>query len=396
MKKNKIEIPMSILSFFVSLLSYGGMLYIYQKQSFSEPIMKAAAAGAIFALPPLLSLTAMHISAHLRRSIKIKLPKLLSGMTILMLFLSFAAGFAGQLLYSLHREEIENKEEISSDIVIMLDDSGSMLSFADVVHAAAMTFVDGLSENCRAAAGIFAAKVDAFEGLTYMTPDGKQKIKDLISKNNFAGGTDFNEALNKAYDCLMGNNTQNTRKTVVLITDGQAEIDDSIKNKYLADNIQLYSVRISGSEGAFTNELIDFVTHTGGFDTAIDLSTNSDDAINHLAQAFENISVVVDTETVTNFSDALMVYDANNTVPSILIRTAAFILLVLFVQILYFRKLSAGSFFGDMLFAVAASYMTGIAAGMQLVWLCAASSALLLFTAFTGLHLEETSNNKDS
>ena len=383
MKKQKIDKITFAVTYIVSFICFD--ILTIEKMVSANSIARAFLVGLSFALPAFAAFAALHISAKRRRKVKIQLPALLSSVTAIILALCFALGFIGQLVYSFRINKEETIIEGGCDIVLMLDDSGSMASYSSDVRTASIAFADSLSMSCRLAVGIFAQTVGYFEDLTVMDSTGKQKIKNFFN-NRFAGSTDLNAALKQAYICLMSND-EGKQKSVVIVTDGCGSIDEDVKKEYINNNIALYTIRISGSEGDGTEDLIKFVNKTGGFDTAIDLTSGTERGVEDLAQAFSNISGRIDVETSAGFADGLLIYDEDVSIYRALIRLITLIILAALVQMLYFRKLDAKAIIGCIISAViACAFMTFMP---TLGYASTLITSVAIFTVFAKLNIKE-------
>lgn len=396
MRNKKPDILIIASSFISSFFVFTVLLFVYENANVSGTIAKALLVGACFALPALAAFICIHISAKVRqRKVKIELPALISGGTALMLILSFAAGFIGQLVYSFRINKEVTVTEGNSDIVLLLDDSGSMVPYTTNVRTASAAFVEGLSEKSRLALGIFAEVIGSFEDLVVMDDAGKQKIKDSFDpKYRFAGGTNFDIALQKASECLSATD-EDTVKAVVMVTDGCDDVvSQNIQKHYINNDIKLYTIRIAGSEGKETQDLIDFVNKTGGFDTSIDMNSDPDAGLHELIDAFASITGSVESETKTEFSDGLLVYDEDLAAYKAVVRLIFIFILTLLVQLLYFRNISVKTVIANIITSVLACALLTFAVEISGVIVTVTASAALIFTAFAQMNIgEETDSN---
>lgn len=394
MNNKKFGLMLTFVSFLTSLFVYMGLAGLCEDIDSSSPLLRAAAVGAALAAAPLAAFIAMHISAVLRKRVKVQLPKLLSIAAFFTVILAFAVGFGGQILYSMKiNKETKKAEDINSDIVLMLDDSGSMKNYYDDVRNASIAFVEKLPESSRAAAGIFAYKVGAFEDLTQMDMNGKKRIRDFLLSNNFGGGTNFDAALEKAYSCLMAKKDENTNRAVVFITDGIDIISQKIRNDYINDNIKLYTIRLTNDSTGMAKDLVDFAIQTGGADTIVTVNGSNVTGLDEMLKAFETITSSLETEKKLDFNEGMILYDDSVSVYGVIIRTVVFLIIIMLVQILYFRKLSAGNMAGDILTAAAASAVVTAAGEMSLFVLSAVSAAAFMYTAYVKLEIRNGGTN---
>lgn len=389
---------LAFVTFISSYLVYAGLLSIFSKATFSGTMTQAAAVGLSLTLPLLTAFITMHISALSNKRMKIRIPRFASVLSVAVILFSFAAGFAGQILYSLKTEDTEpdiSTVDINSDIVIMLDDSGSMYidpDTANITRSAAISFVDSLPSSSRCGAGIFSHRVGEFQDLVQLDIQGKNTIKDFFSNAYLGGATDFDSALIAAYDCLMNHKDENTNKAVIFITDGDALISDSTKSKYLDNGIKLYSIRISSSQ-TLADDLVEFAENTGGSDFLIDSDSGTIADEKQLTDAFTTITTEVEIEKTIESTNGLIIYDEDISFYKVIIRFITILLIVILAQLLYFGHISALSGVGVLISAVGATASMTVAPLIPSLWISSFIVAALMYTVFASLDTESESEN---
>ena len=114
------------------------------------------------------------------------------------------------------RQPIVNFEPATApfSLVLLLDMSGSTLTFRSTLKQTALRFIDALGANDRVAVIAFNAKVQT---LTKFTSDGR-KIADAISYADGKGETHLYQALKHSLEELAGEGQR--RKAIVVLTDG--------------------------------------------------------------------------------------------------------------------------------------------------------------------------------
>ncbi len=121
------------------------------------------------------------------------------------------------------RQPIVNFEPATApfSLVLLLDMSGSTLSFRPTLKQTALRFIDALGPNDRVAVIAFNAKVQT---LTKFTSDGR-KIADAISYAEGKGETHLYQALRYSLEQLADEGQR--RKAIVVLSDG---IDTEMRN----------------------------------------------------------------------------------------------------------------------------------------------------------------------
>ncbi len=112
--------------------------------------------------------------------------------------------------------------EAPFSVVLMLDMSGSTLSFRPVIKQSAMRFLDALSPDDRVAVVEFYDKINLRNDFT----SDRKIILNSIQVSNGRGKTDLYDALNFSLDKLAKEKSR--RKAIIVLTDG---VDSTIRDK---------------------------------------------------------------------------------------------------------------------------------------------------------------------
>lgn len=104
--------------------------------------------------------------------------------------------------------------EAPFSVVIMLDMSGSTLSFRQVIVQSAIRFIDALSPNDRVAVVEFYDKINLRNDFT----TDRSTVAHSIAVSNGRGKTHLYKALDFALDKLSGEKSR--RKAIIVLTDG--------------------------------------------------------------------------------------------------------------------------------------------------------------------------------
>ncbi|MBQ4528736.1 MAG: VWA domain-containing protein [Clostridia bacterium] len=226
-----------------------------------------------FSIPLTVSIISMGIVEIYRRK-NYEIQKRGNRIIAVIVGLVFSAGIGagGQALYSyLLDESGENKTEIikdnSADISIIIDYSGSMYGFLTDCKNATCSLIDDISEKDSIQLIIFSDRImNSDTNLYPATKDNKELLKNTVNSTDLGGGTSFEPPLNEAYNILTSSGSVSPNKAVIMVTDGQAYVSDSLKDKYIQAGIPLYCI---GVNTEYTS-IEDFVTDTGGYTIPLD------------------------------------------------------------------------------------------------------------------------------
>ncbi len=122
----------------------------------------------------------------------------------------------------------ELEESIGTDVVLLMDESGSMIKADEnrIAIEGAKLFIDMQKlTNANIAFIEFSNKVIASDMLE-MTQQNKENLKDILDSVNYEGTahTDIGAGLLKSVD-MLNNAGDNRNKSIILFTDGRTDID---------------------------------------------------------------------------------------------------------------------------------------------------------------------------
>lgn len=294
----------------------------------------------------------------------------------------FATGAAGQALYMISPSE----KQADVDMVLLLDGSGSMEEKKEGCVTAAEALIGQMDENSRVQVASFAAAVLGNTDLLPMDEAGKQEVSEFIAGIDVIGGTEFGQPLSFALESLTSQQGEERKQAVILLSDGEGPLPDSLEKDYIDQGLVLYTIRIdSGSEETEdTKKLIRMAEATGGFDTLIAADENGAVDTEELTEAFA--SAFAATKELSA-GDQMIVYGKPGDLPLIrfLIRTLVFAVYAVLAGAIYYRRLSAGQSIGNLAAGILLSVgvtVSGIVAEENPVPSCVLF-CLLIFSAYT-------------
>ena len=263
--------------------------------------------GSIFAIMFVCGFLGLHLTMMLSRTYKVERKPMGLVAFVLVAILLFGIGAGGQYLFMYSKEEVTRPAEV--DMVLLLDASSSMLGNTDSRTDAACQFVDSLSEDCRLQTIAFAGTVLDSTQLLTMNSTNKTTVKQMITAIDASGMTDFNEPLQQAMDTLNNQGRQNCNKAVVLLTDGQSDLDSNLVKNYESSDIQVFTIRISRETylDGDARALVDLANNTGGFDTQLIPQTDGSIQTGDMLKAFQE-AFKATSETKVNMRKDLIVY----------------------------------------------------------------------------------------
>lgn len=293
------------------------------------------------------------------------------------LLLAFAAGSAGQYIYAKEKETIIE----DTDIVLLIDCSGSMTTIKDDCYGAACKLIDSMDSTCTVKIISFAGDIGcefrtdfekAFEQTEFINADqkGKQELNDFINNIDIIGGTEFNYPLKAAHKYLDG---RKNNKAVIMLTDGVADVDSSIADTYKNSDITLSTIRISsGYENLYSVSIGDIAKKTGGFDKEILYDSSGNVDYSEVLEAFEDAFDASRNETVCRGN---IVFGDSTEPLKLTVQIAAYVILSLIISVLYYGKNKI------VFFAVSAVLGAAVAAAAVLgdseILVCIAAAVLI-------------------
>jgi len=330
----------------------------------------------------------LHLTLHFSRKYKIQRSGFWIPAFLLACALLFAIGAGGQALFMYSKEEIT--VPASADMVLLLDASGSMDSYGYTQPRtdAGCQFVNSLSDDNRLQAVSFAGTVLDSTSLVNMDTQGKNTLTQFIQGIDSVGATDFNAPLRQAMQTLNQYGRTDCGKAVILLTDGDGDLNSDVINMYLGSDVKVFTVRIS-SDTALSPDaraLADFAVDTGGFDVqlkpAADGSVNAADMLKAFQDAFQATS-----ETRVNMSKDLLVYAEQTTFWQFLLRVVVFILCAVLIGVGYFGQFSLQLGIANGACGLASAVLVTLFNGSS-YGLCVAVICLLMTTAFVSLDMK--------
>lgn len=329
----------------------------------------------------------LHLSLHFSRKYKVQRTRFWIPAFLLACVLLFGIGAGGQALFMYSKEEVTIPA--SADMVLLLDASGSMYfsGYTQPRTDAACQFVDNLSDDNRLQAVSFAGKVLDSTSFINMDTQGKRALTQFIQGIDSVGDTDFNAPLREAMQTLDQQGRADCGKAVLLLTDGEGDLDSDVVKTYLGGGVKVFTIRIS-SDAVLSKDaqaLADFAADTGGFDVqltpAADGTVNAEDMLKAFRDAFQ-----ATTETRVNMGKDLLVYAEQTSPFQFVLRAVVFILCAVLGGVGYFGqfsfKLGAVNGVCGLVSAVLVTLLNGSSYGF-----CVAAICLLMTTAFVSLDM---------
>lgn len=367
-----------------------GMIFmsVQMNRAADSSLGRALWVGGFFLMLFVFGFCALQLAIMLNKTYQVQRRPLWWVAFLLACVLIFGISTVGQFAFMYSTEKVLVPAEV--DMVLLLDASSSMAAFGynDSRTDAACQFVDSLSEDCRLQGVSFAGTVLDSTQLLTMNTANKATLKQMISAIDAAGSTDFNEPLRQAMDTLNREGRPDSKKAVVLLTDGQSELDSGVVSSYVGSDILVFTVRIDKSSSLDLDEqaLVDLATQTGGFDTHLvpgpGGKVNAGDMLQAFQSAFEATSQVE-----VNMREDLIVYAEDGiTFGQFLIRTLVIVLCTVVIGFGYFGKISLPSIISGGVAGLIASVLVCILEGAGYA-LCALILVLLTGTAYVFLDL---------
>ena len=329
----------------------------------------------------------LHLTLHFSRKYKIQRTRLWIPAFLLACVLLFGIGAGGQALFMYSKEEV--LVPASADMVLLLDASGSMDSsgYTRSRTDAGCQFVNSLSDDNRLQAVSFAGTVLDSTSLINMDTQGKNTLTQFIQGIDSVGATDFNAPLRQAMQTLSKQGRADCGKAVILLTDGDGDLDSDVIKTYVGSDVKVFTIRIS-SDTYLSSEaqvLADFAADTGGFDVqltpAADGTVDAADMLKAFQDAFQ-----ATTETRVNMSKDRLVYAEQTSFWQFLLRTVVFILCAILIGIGYFGQFSLKLLVANGVCGLVSSVLVTLLNGSS-YGLCVAVICLLMATAFVSLDM---------
>ncbi len=329
----------------------------------------------------------LHLSLQFSKKYKIQRNRIWIPAFLVACVLLFGIGAGGQALFMYSKEEVI--VPTSADMVLLLDASGSMDSsgFTQPRTDAGRQFVSSLSDENRLQAVPFAGTVLDSTSLLHMDTQGKNTLTQFIEGIDSVGATDFNAPLRQAMQTLSQQGRTDCAKAVILLTDGEGNLDNDVIKTYLGSDVKVFTVRISTASylSSDAQALADFAADTGGFDVqltpAADGTVDAADMLKAFQDAFQ-----ATTETRVNMSRDLLVYSEQASFWQFVLRAVVFILCAILIGIGYFGQASLKSIFANGICGLVSAVLVTLLGGNS-YGLCAAVICFLMTTAFVSLDM---------
>ena len=346
--------------------------------------------GLFFSLPFVTSLLGSYLAEALQSRRFTVLRKRGRIFTMILAAASgFLVGAGGQALYMISAFE----KNPAMDIVLLLDGSGSMEDEKEGCDKAARALLDQMDENSRAQVVSFAATVLGNTDLLPMDEAGKDTITDFIRSIDVIGGTEFGQPLTFALNSLRENKEEQRAQAVILLSDGEGPLPDSLKEEYIKEGLLLYTLRIDtgAKPTADTEKLIDMAKATGGFDTLIPVDKSGQADTQELISAFSEAFTA--TREIGMGEQMIVFGNMNGSVIfRFLIRTLVFALYAVLVGAIYYRSLQPQQVFGNLTAGLLLSVLVTLFGqiGLETPVLSAVLFCVLIFCAYTTYDEEAT------
>ena len=346
--------------------------------------------GLFFSLPFVTSLLGSYLAEALQSRRFTVLRKRGRIFTMILAAASgFLVGAGGQALYMISAFE----KNPAMDIVLLLDGSGSMEDEKEGCDKAARALLDQMDENSRAQVVSFAAAVLGNTDLLPMDEAGKDTVTDFIRSIDVIGGTEFGQPLTFALNSLRENKEEQRAQAVILLSDGEGPLPDSLKEEYIKEGLLLYTIRIdTGTKPtADTEKLIDMAKSTGGFDTLIPVDKSGQADTQELISAFGEAFTA--TREIGMGEQMIVFGNMNGSVIfRFLIRTLVFALYAVLVGAIYYRSLQPEQILGNLTAGLLLSVLVTLFGqiGLETPVLSAVLFCVLIFCAYTTYDEEAT------
>ena len=342
MKKTKFDWLMLGLSAGCSLIGILLCLGVYETMTYEDTVGLIVWSGCVFTIPLLAGLIGVCIAEQIHRRNGIHVVKRGHRFIsfLLAIVLGMLLGGGGQALYMLRVDKHTEQVKENSCVSILMDGSTSMADCRDACINAAEQLIDSMDQGNAVQITLFASEVLDYTPLMYMDDAGKDQLKQFVRAMDTVGGTDFDAPLQQALDMLAAFPDLKSRKSVILLTDGKADISDEIQNSYLDEQISLHSICIQneadGEEPSLKN-LKAFVNKSGGKYITLQKSENGTLDMNELLSALQY--AYESPEKTVSMNSSLLVYGSEGmNILRFLLRLIVFAIYGLAVTFVYYHR----------------------------------------------------------
>ena len=393
MKRYKFDAAAAAVTFAGSAVALTALIFVYRIIAPQSWIARGILIGLTVAVTACAGFGALCLLVRSRRKVRVKIPPMFAKGGVIFLLLIFLLGFFGQTVYSAHIVQ-KRTVEADTEIVLLMDSSYSMEQYEREAETAAGTLIDSMQENAALALGMFTTEITQSWPLEVMDKTGKKDMSSRVKLNIADSGTSLTKALRWAYDTLQPDVGSSKNLMTVIISDGNSPIYPEAGQMLADAGVKVYSVRLSDKEDRFTQDFVDYVKSTGGFDTVFD-DPGDKDALKALTAEFGGVP----EEDMSNrlgpfeFADEYVLYDGSSEFGvgafQLAVRFAFFLLLGLLVQLLCFRKITLPSVAFCMGGAVAATFISTLCGQYGLTVIAVAVIALMIYTVFAMIPQED-------
>lgn len=312
------------------------------------------------------------------------------------LIIGAATGAVGQAIYSLEMQEYTEYDTIDTEskktnVCFLMDYSSSMNSVHDNCVDAAKAVIDELDENVSFQFAAFAnILIDEKNHASEMLPatdSNKKVLKDFIDSVFLYGyGTDFNIPLDFAVSSLNDNKANDTRSVIVMLTDCEATVEQSVIDNVKKNNCELYVLTYFNGTSTFDNLTpnADEVFH-------LDPGSTGNDAIKQVTEALKKAVNGSDTVEVTKtklaMSENLILGRGESSFMRIIVRALVYGIICAAAGFIYYGFEDPKKLLINFLFGVLAAVVSIVAVTIGLLVL------LVGMTDFTKFIITEENQN---
>lgn len=302
--------------------------------------------------------------------------------------LSFLVGAGGQYLYML--SPVESHSAV--DMVLLLDGSGSMEGKKEPCAQAAEALLGQMDEQSRAQVVAFAACVLGNTELLPLDEEGRKTMTEFIEKIDIIGGTEFGQPLTFALDSLEKNKEKGRMQAVLLLSDGEGPVPDTLEEKYKKKNVVLYTIRMDAGnqETETARRMAQFAQNTGGFDTKIQVDEKGQVDTKELTEAF--LKAFSATKEL-GLGEGMLVFGKvkGNFLLCLLVRVLTFVICGILVGAVYYRRLSKEQALGNAAAGLVLSALVMVLGqiGIGSLAVSCVLFCILIFSAYTTYDSDE-------
>ncbi len=401
--KKKFDILAPVLSAVFGFLGVEAAYLIFKTFRTGTVMSNVVLAVVYFLLPMVMGFLGLQLALLINRK-KFKTaggPGVWIRMIAVLVVMAILGG-AAQLLYCIEVQRystervVENKAP-GSNVIMLMDISGSMSNERDACVEAACSLVDGLDATTSMQFIAFESIVKPEYTSRFLSLDAtnKQEIKTVIQNVNTKGGTNFNYPLEEAIKTLEDNHQKDFRSMIIMITDGrEASVGQDVQNKLKNSSvgIEFFTLRVITAGEATTQHEKDLAAlatkdfplmqQTNG---SLDVST----VAQTLQEAFNHKEIVIDWhEKLGMGSDMLFVQSEQSFWWRPVVSIVIFALYSVLLSVAYYGMPGILSLILSLATGALTGWMAETNATMALLPL-----VLLCLTAYTVYEIREGTQN---